>query len=414
MASAFSGMFGSREEEEEPDFEISTPYNFQHIQHVKADPHSSTGFSGLPDNMKSVLKASGITKDDTARNPEAVIDVLKFHMDGPPPKMPANRKSMTRRTKDAIHLKEEDYKVRFGHLKKLGSGASGVVYSAKEKKTGRTVALKIASMADSAVLQELTNEIELQSLSKHPNIVECIDAYKNSADQTVCIALELMVGGCLTDVVSPQYPMIERHMAYVCKGMLMGLAFLHRQYRLHRDIKSDNVLVNYDGEVKLADFGFAINLTSEESKRTSVVGTPYWMAPELIRGQKYDSKVDIWSLGITLIEMAEGEPPLLKEPPLRALLMITINPPAKLKSNLWSPAIVHFLSRCLDANPLKRSSAEQLLMHPFIKSACSQEEFAQFVASKIKRKVKKSKTSAPADANAPPPPPPPAKKQASV
>lgn len=310
--------------------------------------------------------------------------------------MPANRKSMARRTKNAIHLKEEDYKLRYSHLKKLGSGASGVVYSAKEKATGRHVALKIASMADEAVLKELTNEIALQSMSKHPNIVECMNAFKNSADQTVCIALELMVGGCLTDVVSPEFPMVERHMAYVCKGMLMGLAFLHRQYRLHRDIKSDNVLVNFDGEVKLADFGFAINLTSEESKRTSVVGTPYWMAPELIKGHKYDSKVDIWSLGITLIEMAEGEPPLLKEPPLRALLMITINPPAKLKSSLWSPAIVHFLSRCLEPVPDKRSTAEQLLMHPFIKSACTQEEFATFVGSKIKKKVKKSKTVDPA------------------
>ena len=131
---------------------------------------------------------------------------------------------------------------------------------------------------------------------------------------------------------------------------------------------------------------------------TQVVGTPYWMAPELIRGQKYDSKVDVWSLGITLIEMAEGEPPLLKEPPLRALLMITINPPAKLKSTLWSPAIVHFLSRCLEMNPEKRSTAEQLLMHPFIKNACSKEEMAAFVATKIKKKVKKPK--APATASA--------------
>eukprot|EP00605_Chrysophyceae_sp_TOSAG23-4_P001061 GSChrysophyteH1.ASY1.ANO1.1166.1 assembled CDS len=262
--------------------------------------------------------------------------------------MPQNRMSMARRKKNAIALKEEDYKLRFGHLKRLGSGASGVVYSAREKKTDRKVALKIANMGDEATLQELVNEIALQSLSKHPNI-----------------------------------------MAYVCKGMLQGLAFLHRQYRLHRDIKSDNVLVNFDGDVKLADFGFAINLTAEESRRTSVVGTPYWMAPELIKGTRYDSKVDIWSLGITLMEMAEGEPPLLKEQPLRALLMITINPPPKLKSNNWSPAIIHFLSRCLEPNPDRRTSAEQLLMHPFIKTACSKEEMAEFVASKIKRKVRK-------------------------
>ena len=139
IGNVFSGMFGASEEEEEPNFDISTPYNFQHVQHVKADPRSSTGFSGLPDKFAMVLKASGISKDDTARNPQAVIDVLNFHFDGPQVTMPANRKSMARRTKDAIHLKEEDYKARYGSLKKLGSGASGVVYSAKEKKTGRHV-----------------------------------------------------------------------------------------------------------------------------------------------------------------------------------------------------------------------------------------------------------------------------------
>lgn len=372
------------------DLNISSPYNFKHEQHVKADPHSSTGFSGLPKEFSAVLKASGISKEDTARNPQAVIDVLNFHFEGPVPSMPSNRQSMARRTKKAIHLKEEDYRIKYTDLKKLGAGASGTVYSAKQKKNGKSVALKIANVADAAVLQELTNEIALQSLSRHPNVVECLEAFKSTRDQTVCIALELMKGGCLTDLVSPTVPMTEPQMACVCKGMLMGLAFLHRQHRLHRDIKSDNVLVNFAGEVKLADFGFAINLTEEENKRTSVVGTPYWMAPELIRAQRYDAKVDIWSLGITLIEMAEGEPPLLSEAPLRALLMITINPPPKLKAPQWSPALVHFLSRCLDTRPEKRASAEQLLMHPFIKMACSQADMGNFVKSKLKRKKKKT------------------------
>lgn len=104
---------------------------------------------------------------------------------------------------------------------------------------------------------------------------------------------------------------------YVCKQMLMGLAYLHRQHRLHRDIKSDNILVDFSGAVKIADFGFAVGLTEEQDKRRSVVGTPYWMAPELIRGLEYDAKVDVWSMAITAIEMAEGEPPYLHEPPLR-------------------------------------------------------------------------------------------------
>lgn len=112
----------------------------------------------------------------------------------------------------------------------------------------------------------------------------------------------------------------------------------------------------------------------------------YRMAPELIRGQEYDAKVDIWSLGITAIEMAEGEPPLLNEPPLRALLLITINNAPTLKDSArWSPAFKHFLSRCLDLKPEKRSSAEQLLMHPFLKSACSEEDMAAFASDKFKQ-----------------------------
>ena len=105
----------------------------------------------------------------------------------------------------------------------------------------------------------------------------------------------------------------EAQIAFVCKMCLKGLSYLHRHHRLHRDIKSDNILIDLDGNVKLADLGFAIGLTPERSRRTSVVGTPYWMAPELIRGLEYDSKVDVWSLGITVIEMAEGEPPLMDD-----------------------------------------------------------------------------------------------------
>lgn len=161
--------------------------------------------------------------------------------------------------------------------------------------------------------------------------------------------MELMKGGSLTDCLGVRVEFPEQCIAYVCKHMLMALAFMHRQHRMHRDIKSDNVLVDVNGVVKVADFGFAITLTQEETKRTSVVGTPYWMAPELIRGAEYDAKVDVWSLGITALEMAEGEPPLLHEAPLRALLLITINPAPTLRHpDRWSRSFAHFLSRCLE------------------------------------------------------------------
>merc|ERR1712167_522402 len=125
--------------------------------------------------------------------------------------------------------------------------------------------------------------------------------------------------------------------------------------------------------------------TQEEDKRRSVVGTPYWMAPELIRGLQYDAKVDIWSMGITALEMADGEPPLIREAPLRALLLITIQGPPGLKSpNKWSAAFRHFLGRCFDLNPEKRASSEQLLMHPFIKGACTPAQFASFARNILK------------------------------
>jgi len=186
-------------------------------------------------------------------------------------------------------LKHEEYKPNFTNMKKLGQGASGVVYSATDKRDGKIVALKIAPIAE---LNDLINEIGLQALSKHPNVVEMIEAYVTKKD--VCIVMELMTGGSLTDLLDARNPMPESTIAYTCKKILMALTHVHKQYRLHRDIKSDNVLVNMEGQVKVADFGFAINLTSEQSKRTSVVGTPYWMAPELIRGQEYDYKVNIY------------------------------------------------------------------------------------------------------------------------
>lgn len=383
MTSAIMNVFSS-EEPQPHNFEISAPYNFKHTTHVQADPHSSTGFSGLPLPMRQVLKASGITKEETDRNPQAVLDVLTFHMEGikPPPARLPTRNSIARVMNRDKLLKQDSYKNHYGGLKKLGQGASGIVYSATDRKTGRKVALKISPINE---LTELINEIGLQSLSRHPNIVEYIEAFQGTDE--ICIVMELMVGGSLTDCCDVKRPMQESMIAYVCKCMLMALSFMHREYRLHRDIKSDNVLINLEGEVKVADFGFAINLTSEQLKRTSVVGTPYWMAPELIRGLEYDSKVDIWSLGITAIEMAEGEPPLLNEPPLRALLLITTNKaPTLNKKHRWSQEFHHFLAQCLQLNPEKRASAEQLLLHPFIQTACTQEEFAVFAEQCLNKK----------------------------
>ena len=162
----------------------------------------------------------------------------------------------------------------------------------------------------------------IQRISTHPCIVGYKETYQH-ADK-LWIVLEFVHGGTLTEVLGPTIKIPEPCIAFVCREMLRGLAFLHRQHRLHRDIKSDNVLVGFDGAVKLADFGFAAGLTQEQDKRRSVVGTPYWMAPELIRGQEYDAKVDVWSLAVTALELAEGEPPHLHLPPLRVCVCLCL------------------------------------------------------------------------------------------
>lgn len=372
---------------------IGAPFNVQHTTHVRPDPTSSTGFSGLPPAWRAVLKVSGITKQEAVDHPQAVLAALNFHMQGPThtrgplPTRAAVEQAMAK----ALRIVQDDPRQYFTDLKRLGQGASGTVYAATDRRTGERRALKIAPVSE---LADLTNEIGLQSMSDHPNIVKIYEAYVTTSE--VCIVMELMMGGSLTDVLGKHVvDFKEPHIAYVAKAVLSALSYMHGSYRMHRDIKSDNVLVDKEGQVKIADFGFAIALTKETSKRHSVVGTPYWMAPELIRGTDYDSKVDIWSCGITCIEMAEGEPPHLHEPPLRALLMISISGSPALKDpSRWSSQFLHFLAQSTSIDAEARPTAEQLLNHPFITMASTQEEYGQFVRAQLEARRRRKQQQA--------------------
>jgi len=211
-----------------------------------------------------------------------------------------------------------------------------------------------------------------------------------------------MGGGSLT-VLLEQFPSIiltEPQMAYICVETLKALSYIHSMHRLHRDIKSDNILLGDNGEIKLADFGFATQLTQRQAKRNTVIGTPYWMAPELIEGHDYNAKVDVWSLGIMIREMMEGEPPYMDLPSAKALfLIITKGLPELKRANKFSSELKEFLCLTLTKEADSRPDAIELIQHPFLAVSCSPKEFIPMVlkSKKLLQKEIEAKALTPFD-----------------
>ncbi|EMD64487.1 hypothetical protein GGP41_006888 [Bipolaris sorokiniana] len=278
-----------------------------------------------------------------------------------------------------------DPRERYRNLSKIGQGASGGVFMAFEVHTNKCVAIKQMNLEQQPKKDLIINEILVMKDSKHKNIVNFMDSFLLRGD--LWVVMEYMEGGSLTDVVTFNI-MSEGQIAAVCRETLHGLQHLHSKGVIHRDIKSDNILLSQEGNIKLTDFGFCAQINESHNKRTTMVGTPYWMAPEVVTRKEYGRKVDIWSLGIMAIEMIEGEPPYLNESPLRALWLIATNGTPTIKEeHALSPVFRDFLAFSLKVDPDKRASAHDLLVHPFIQTAEPLSTLAPLVQSARKARA---------------------------
>lgn len=354
---------------------IGQPSQFEQKIKITYDEKNNT-FIGLPKDMLETL-VSQIKPEELQKNPDLVLRALMYTVLGPDFKK--EEKSLG---KLSNYIIQEDPNTVFGKFHQIDEGMFGTVYRAKHLKTNKVCAIKVIKISqDSKNLENLAREIEMMSFCQHKNIVQYIGTYMKGEE--LWIVMELMEGGKLTDIIF-NTKFTEPEIAFIMKETLEGLYVLHDNNLIHRDIKSDNILVNKQGELKLADFGFCCKLKDEKEKRISVLGTPYWMSPEVIKGEPYSFATDIWSLGIVAIELCEQEPPHMDKQPVRALLYIAkSNSPTLKNSEKYSNEFKDFLQCCLEVDQNKRSTAAELLRHPFLKK--SEETKAEFLVKYMKK-----------------------------
>jgi serine/threonine-protein kinase 24/25/MST4 len=288
-----------------------------------------------------------------------------------------------------VHLKRLDFMI----LKPVGKGAFGRVFKGVRVADGAEVALKVIDLEEAKEdVQTIATEIRALAASKGcPQLITYYTSYVTGT--LLWIAMEYLDAGSVLDKVKIK-PLRESAAAIICREVLLGLDYLALDGKIHRDIKAANILLSSAGNVKLADFGASGQLTDTMTKCNTFVGSPYWMAPEVMTQSRYDGKADIWSLGITLLEMLNGKPPMHDVPPLKAIRLIPKNPSPQVPRGIYGDELTTFINACLTKDPAQRPSLSELLKFPFIRNARPIEDLPGLLTRSSEKTEKKDKKDA--------------------